>query len=517
MIPDHNCQLHMEDEDLVNEYIVSGVFISLRRKLKRYCLCDERHPEAKLMFKSKASIEREQSLHLYYFYNTVHPYSLVSLWMETFLVIAYGFMFFTIPIFGIIDVQIITDNVLIAYSTAFEIIVLLMMIWKFKVGCIKKSHIELDMKQIAVNYLKTTFILEISVLLLLPLVALQRHYINIANIEDYEIIPLLIIYMRVFTISTYMNRFQRFVNISSRLIDLLKLTFVMVVIGNNMTCIYDNQFNIALWKKKEGENASNDFFRLVDSFYTTYLIIMGANSHPLGPDTTKFRLFSIVLLLIGVVMNFLFFLFFFRLIKSFMEVKSQKLTFMRVMMEYMQYNEFTPALKKKILTYYDFKYGRNFYVEADINSVLPENVIRNINAVAFNHFLKKISFYHALTSNIVYQLSNSLVMKIFLAGDTIVHHGVIETSMYFIYVGTVAIYTKDGVEICHLTEGDYFGEFSLLLDIPKTASVVAIENCKVFKLSRDVLYDNLKNDPRALKLIKKMCLARAGRHDHNIK
>ncbi|CAH0559442.1 unnamed protein product [Brassicogethes aeneus] len=220
-----------------------------------------------------------------------------------------------------------------------------------------------------------------------------------------------------------------------------------------------------------------------------------------------------LLLLVGVVMNFLFFLFFFRLIKSFMEVNSQKLAFIRVLMEYMQYNEFTPALKKKILAYYDFTFGRNFYIVADIHSALPENIIRNINVLAFSNFLKMISFYDALAPSLVYQLSNSLVVNIFLAGETIVHQGVIEKAMYFIHVGSVAIYTKDGVEVCHLTEGDYFGEFSLLLDIPKTASVVAIENCKVFKLSRDVLYDNFKNDPAALRQIKKMCLARAGGHD----
>lgn len=59
--------------------------------------------------------------------------------------------------------------------------------------------------------------------------------------------------------------------------------------------------------------------------------------------------------------------------------------------------------------------------------------------------------------------------------------------MYFIGVGTVAIFTKSGKEITHLEDGDHFGEFCFIFrDKKRKANVVAIAYCEIYRLE---LYD----------------------------
>ncbi|KAJ8981888.1 hypothetical protein NQ317_007280 [Molorchus minor] len=79
-----------------------------------------------------------------------------------------------------------------------------------------------------------------------------------------------------------------------------------------------------------------------------------------------------------------------------------------------------------------------------------------------------------------------LVPEIFLPNDTIIQHGSYATTMYFLASGTVAVYTSSGKEICHLCDGDYFGEVSLLnKGQTRTATVVAIETCQLYRLEKN--------------------------------
>lgn len=57
--------------------------------------------------------------------------------------------------------------------------------------------------------------------------------------------------------------------------------------------------------------------------------------------------------------------------------------------------------------------------------------------------------------------------------------------MYFIGLGTVTVTTRNGKEVCHLVDGDHFGEFSLIMpDRIRKANVTAIDYCEVYRLNR---------------------------------
>ena len=78
------------------------------------------------------------------------------------------------------------------------------------------------------------------------------------------------------------------------------------------------------------------------------------------------------------------------------------------------------------------------------------------------------------------------------------------SEMYLIISGKALVYKMiDGNKINLATEedGDFFGEISLLINCPRTASVEAVEDTEVMVLSKTSFIDKVVSDPRfALKM-----------------
>lgn len=103
----------------------------------------------------------------------------------------------------------------------------------------------------------------------------------------------------------------------------------------------------------------------------------------------------------------------------------------------------------------------------------------------------------------------NLKFELFLPNEVIIKAGTQGDCMFFLSSGTVAVLTPTGKEVsiffnifafalvtrkkiysalcemCHLSDGAYFGEIALLVaDQRRVASVIAIEVCEVYRLDR---------------------------------
>nr|CAD7402086.1 unnamed protein product [Timema cristinae] len=135
----------------------------------------------------------------------------------------------------------------------------------------------------------------------------------------------------------------------------------------------------------------------------------------------------------------------------------------------------------------------------------------------------------AVEQNLLKRIVAAFRLEIYVANDTIVREGDLGNTMYFIHTGSVAVYSPGGIEIvvlsstaedgeirgsnlgriCHLEDGDQFGEIALVMeDERRRASVVAIETSKLFRLSREDFRQAMKPYPETMAMIKESVFKR---------
>jgi len=99
----------------------------------------------------------------------------------------------------------------------------------------------------------------------------------------------------------------------------------------------------------------------------------------------------------------------------------------------------------------------------------------------------------------------------FKKDDIIIHEGDTNTeNMYFVISGQVDIYKAFGkvnqTFLATLNPGDFFGEISLFLDEPRTATVVAKEQVTIMEINERGIYNLMNNKPDiAYSILKTVC------------
>ncbi|EFN84826.1 Potassium/sodium hyperpolarization-activated cyclic nucleotide-gated channel 2 [Harpegnathos saltator] len=119
--------------------------------------------------------------------------------------------------------------------------------------------------------------------------------------------------------------------------------------------------------------------------------------------------------------------------------------------EYIYQKRLPRHLQDKLISYYEYRYQGSFF---------KENIISDT-------------------------LSSLLKPVLYLEEDIIYKAGTEGDCMYFIASGTVVLITFSGKEICHMHDGDYFGETVLVYpDRSRAESVIALEVCELLRLNR---------------------------------
>ena len=114
-------------------------------------------------------------------------------------------------------------------------------------------------------------------------------------------------------------------------------------------------------------------------------------------------------------------------------------------------------------------------------------------------------------ANLVFLKYLSLALKpqAVEAGKTIVNCGDLSGEMYFICRGEVEVITPEGKPIRKLIEGDFFGEMSLLLNQPRSATIRASRPCDLFVLGRNDFLRTIKDFPEVEQELRKLAVERS--------
>ena len=94
-----------------------------------------------------------------------------------------------------------------------------------------------------------------------------------------------------------------------------------------------------------------------------------------------------------------------------------------------------------------------------------------------------------------------LKAKVYAPGDFIIRKGEVGDEMYFLVRSEVDVLDGEGAVVNALGPGSFFGEISLLLSEPRSASVQARGYCDLFVLENEDFIRVLRDHPEFAKAI----------------
>jgi CRP/FNR family cyclic AMP-dependent transcriptional regulator len=114
-------------------------------------------------------------------------------------------------------------------------------------------------------------------------------------------------------------------------------------------------------------------------------------------------------------------------------------------------------------------------------------------------FLQRISLFHGISRREFGHLFQALVVRSYAPGEILFHEGDIGRALFILESGHVEISRKTPEggtrQMAILNPGDYFGEISLLDELPRSASAAAMEPVVVHLLYKTELEKLIKHVP----------------------
>jgi CRP/FNR family transcriptional regulator, cyclic AMP receptor protein len=113
--------------------------------------------------------------------------------------------------------------------------------------------------------------------------------------------------------------------------------------------------------------------------------------------------------------------------------------------------------------------------------------------------LEGVGGFESLSEEQIGLLTNRAAVRTYAKGAIIVSEGDEGNSLFVIQSGSVKAFLSDenGKEVVLSTQGpgEYFGDLALFDDEPRSASVMALQPCKVMIITKTQLREAIKEDP----------------------
>ena len=116
--------------------------------------------------------------------------------------------------------------------------------------------------------------------------------------------------------------------------------------------------------------------------------------------------------------------------------------------------------------------------------------------------LERVAIFFTLPDNVLHALARRLAPASASKGSVIVHQGDPGDTMFVVESGRCEVYVEESpghtITIALMGPDDFFGEMALISEETRTASVRALEDCKLLTLDRKTLYETLPPDSDAI-------------------
>jgi Cyclic nucleotide-binding domain/Ion channel len=177
-----------------------------------------------------------------------------------------------------------------------------------------------------------------------------------------------------------------------------------------------------------------------------------------------------------------------------------------------KYARLPRSLQRRIYDYHYYVWKRRLgYDEVDFLSELPRNLRSEVSLHMKRHLLEEGELFRGADPEFVREIAVHLRPLVLTPGDVVFHEGEDGKEMYFMARGEVEVVSAtEGGRINTMRDGSYFGEIALVENVPRTASVRALDYCDVYSLSRSAFEAVIGHHPEVLEQIRLKARTRGG-------
>ncbi|XP_050306953.1 potassium/sodium hyperpolarization-activated cyclic nucleotide-gated channel 3-like [Anthonomus grandis grandis] len=489
-----------------------------RRKIRNFFTVNPNNPFTIEYFRSPEEIELEKQRHLTYFPYTIHPFSKFCQFYEPF---CFFFYTFELIVKGLEFGFVRTDT-----HEAFErmpsahilgIFMDILSIGNTVLQCfiglkIKENlTVELALSKILLKYFRTGHFFCDLFSSFPRVMAYRTVFEGFVTVHSLALLKA----RRIPTIVSLRKSTSFIIHVkSATAMILIRFCLYTFMIMHLMTVMHAglNRFktdnpgeNITYLQKTALSNMSfaQQYFTMF--LKTTQQTFHISIPHVRGTIIPLESAFCLLNYIVGKLFTTVFWIILLYILLSRRNIKTKFEEIMTELNEYMLARQLPPELKAKMIQFYKHKYQKKFYNEPLVRRLLTDTLRREVDVYLCQTLIKNVSLFAQLPLEHLQLITSCLIQQMYLPSDMIVQSGTPGNCMYFIESGTVALYSPSGNEICHLYDGAYFGEISVLLrEQKRTASVIAIEVTRVYMLKRRDFIKCFQNSPRILHEMQKV-------------
>ncbi|CAF4439076.1 unnamed protein product [Rotaria sp. Silwood2] len=385
----------------------------------------------------------------------------------------------------------------------------------FRTGVLRNDYIDeiiLEPRLIAINYIKTWFILDL--LSSLPVdyffllfdtgdhsggYTIARTGRAIKVLRLVKLLSLLRL-LRLSRLVRYIHQWEEFLSIASMVMRILNLIALIILLAHWNGCL---QFMIPMF-----QNFPSDCWVALNALqnapwteqYTvalfkalSHMLCIGYGRYP--PQSYVDMWLTMLSMVIGAMCYAVTIGHVSALVQSFDRSRSFYNEKFKQVEEYMAWRKLPREMRNRISDYYEHRYQGKIFHEDTILNELSENLRLDVINYNCRSLVSSVPFFSNADPNFVSDVVTKLRFEVFQPGDQIIYEGTIGDKMYFIQEGVVDIIKSDGQVLTTLSDGSYFGEICLLTRAKRVAGVRCVTYCNLYSLDSSQFETVLESYP----------------------
>lgn len=172
---------------------------------------------------------------------------------------------------------------------------------------------------------------------------------------------------------------------------------------------------------------------------------------------------------------------------------------------FLKEQDISDSLTSRIVSYYEYLWYRNKGMDmSSLFEGLPPSLQADITLSLYKDLIETVPLFQGTEISFLRMLAVKFKPVYFLSNEYVVRKGDMGQEMYFVHRGVVEVVSEHAEPIVFhvLGEGSFFGEISVVLSCPRTASVRTQTNCDLFVVTKTDLDEVLTHYPQISKKLR---------------